>query len=560
MKQTTVLRSPFVKRCIFALLLISTCTHAGNIAWLDEKQNLHTKSFDKTEFYTDFRDGKIPLGSLWKLFTYLYLVDTEAHEDPYVCSGEPQLQKEEQYCCAEGSSINRDSALSHSCGLYFDPKRLKIDPEMWKNYWGSKNQLTSIRDLESLKPETKIDLKELLSVLQSTSRKGRLQARKAMLETSLSGYGRYATDDLGTGVRYKTYSWHKEDNSAFGGAAGWSAGGNPFWFGGAGNSQLALKTDAKVLGKALHDIDEKYSNLSEEVCVDVDFFAQYPLKSIRTKEGRLVDSGMLVGEYSIEFFNGNSLKIATKEPLSIDKTAEGLRLKGKFGLNQYIARVINREADTTYPSAAYALGIAARTYLFQNGHFEKGCWHITDSTRTQRVSPNTPSVESLRASRFSDDLVLKGPPIYYHADDAGLNRLSWAEAQEQAKKGWSYQQILSHAYPESEIQTIDQRSACTRLFEAEKWLKNAIPKWNRTLSREDGYEPLEVLPNICFLPNGHPYSDQKSLRIYTRGTNTLNDKMTLAHEYIHLAFRFHPNGSDEAYVEHLAQTLIGERP
>ncbi|HEX5330122.1 DUF2300 domain-containing protein [Sulfuricurvum sp.] len=541
-----------------SLLLISSCTYAGEVAWLDEKQNLHTHSFDKTALHSDFKDGKIPLGSLWKLFTYLYLVDTEAREEPYVCSGDLHVQKEEQYCCTEGSSIDRDRALSRSCGLYFDPKRLNIDPKMWESYWENKKQLTSIRDLESLKPETKIDLKELLSVLQSASHQGRLQARKAMLETSLSGYGRYATDDLGSGVRYKTYSWHKEDNSAFGGAAGWSAGGNPFWFGGAGNSQLALKTDAKELGKVLTAIDKTHSPLLEEECVDVDFFAQYPLKSIRTKEGTSVDSGMLVGGFSLEFFNGNRIAINTKEPLGIDKTDEGLRLKGRFGLNHYVARVIDREADTTYPSAAYALGVAARTYLFQNGHFEKGCWHITDSTRTQRVSPNSPSAEALQASRFTDELVLKGPPIYYHADDAGLNRLSWEEAQEQAQRGWSYQQILSHAYPESEIQTIDQRSACTRLFESEKWLKNSIVKWNRTLSREDGYEPLEVLPNICFLPNGHPYSDQKSLRIYTRGGNTLNDKMTLAHEYIHLAFRFHPNGSDEAYVEHLAQTLIGE--
>lgn len=560
MKQITVLRSLFVKGCISALFFISPYAHAGHIAWLDEKQNLHTQNFDKTDFYSDFKDGKIPLGSLWKLFTYLYLVDTEAHEEPYVCTGEPQLQKEEQYCCSEGSSIDRDSALSHSCGLYFDPKRLKIDPETWKSYWENKNQLTSIRDLELLKPQTKLDIRELLSVLQSASYQGRLHARKAMLETSLSGYGRFATDDLGTGVRYKTYSWHKDDNSSFGGAAGWSAGGNPFWFGGAGNSQLALKTEAKSLGKALNSIDEKHSSFSDEVCVDVDFFAQYPLKSIRTKTGKSVDGGVLVGDYVLEFFNGNSLKINTKEPLNIEKTEEGLRLKGKFDLNHYIARVIEREADTTYPSAAYALGIAARTYLFQNGHFEKGCWHITDSTRTQRVSPNTPTIGSLQASRFTDDLVLKGPPIYYHADDAGINRLSWEAAQQQAHRGWTYQQILSHAYPESEIQTIDQRSECTRLFEAEKWLKNAILKWNRTLSREDGYEPLETLPNICLLPNGHPYSDQKSLRIYTRGVNTLNDKITLAHEYIHLAFRFHPNGANEEYVEHLAQILTGEHP
>jgi uncharacterized protein YfaQ (DUF2300 family) len=32
-------------------------------------------------------------------------------------------------------------------------------------------------------------------------------------------------------------------------------------------------------------------------------------------------------------------------------------------------------------------------------------------------------------------------------------------------------------------------------------------------------------------------------------------RVTLIHEYLHLAFRDHPRGQDEAYIEHLAQRL-----
>ncbi|HEX8956331.1 MAG TPA: DUF2300 domain-containing protein, partial [Burkholderiaceae bacterium] len=58
------------------------------------------------------------------------------------------------------------------------------------------------------------------------------------------------------------------------------------------------------------------------------------------------------------------------------------------------------------------------------------------------------------------------------------------------------------------------------------------------------------------LEQGHPYSDQRRLRIYARGWRSLDERITLAHEYVHLVLRFHPHGSDEDYVERLARQLI----
>ena len=55
-----------------------------------------------------------PLGSLWKVFVYAWLVDTGAQEPAYECRGQ---SKEEVYCCTAGGKVERDQALVKSCGL-----------------------------------------------------------------------------------------------------------------------------------------------------------------------------------------------------------------------------------------------------------------------------------------------------------------------------------------------------------------------------------------------------------------------------------------------------------
>jgi uncharacterized protein YfaQ (DUF2300 family) len=37
---------------------------------------------------------------------------------------------------------------------------------------------------------------------------------------------------------------------------------------------------------------------------------------------------------------------------------------------------------------------------------------------------------------------------------------------------------------------------------------------------------------------------------------TREDRITLAHEYLHIGLRHHPSGQDEAFVEQLARRLI----
>jgi uncharacterized protein YfaQ (DUF2300 family) len=171
------------------------------------------------------------------------------------------------------------------------------------------------------------------------------------------------------------------------------------------------------------------------------------------------------------------------------------------------------------------------------------------------VSANPPSAAALAAAWFTDEIILNGVPVQYHRDKPGTNRLAWHDAIAQAGQGWDFDRILAAAYPKAAIATLSGREDCKRLPDAESWLAKAAGSWERRLRREPGFEPLEVPPRICALSEGHPYSDQQRLRIYVRGWHSLDEHITLAHEYLHLVFRFHPNGANEDYIEQLARRL-----
>ena len=511
---------------------------------------------------------RVPLGSLWKLFVFAYLSENRAQEPAYVCSANRATQTgEEQYCCAPGESVARAQALARSCAPYFLPARLGIAKKDWQAHWQLRIGAPWLLELDHLKPETEVPVEELLKALAMIASQARAEARSALLEAGIEGYGREAWPVLGSGMRYKTYSWHRADGSAFGGAAGWLADGTPFWFGARGSSRSALASWAPQLAAALPAFSirrwrETGVDANGTACVDVDFFARYPLRAVwhagdSAQEKVKAKPGELKGRFRLEFANGNWLAIASHGELSLAE-GEGAApaITGRFAINDYVARVIEREGSTTQPQAARALAIAARSYLVQNAHFEAGCWHIEDSSRTQRVSANAPGAAALAAAWFSDDIVLKGVAVRYHGDAPGSNRLAWRDAVARAGEGWDFERILAAAYPQAAIATLSGREECARLEAAENWLARAIAGWDARLLREPGFEALGAPPKVCALADGHPYSDQKRLRIYARGWRNLDERVTLAHEYLHLAFRFHPNGADENYIERLARRLI----
>lgn len=502
---------------------------------------------------------RVPLGSLWKLFAFSYLIETHAEERAYTCTQKRQASEEEKYCCEPGESIVRNQALARSCAPYFSPARLGILSGQWQAHWRAHDVPAWLLDLGRMQPQTEVTVGELLTVLAAIPPEVRAQARAALLDTGIKGYGREAWTALGTGVRYKTYSWHLADGSAFGGAAGWLADGTPFWFGARGSSRTALTAWAPQLAATLPAPRWRDAgNPSDASCVDVDFFTRYPLRAVwQADRKEQVKAGSLRGRYRLEFENGNWLTITARGDLSLARDENGApAVKGRFALNDYVARVIDREGSAQQAQAARALAIAARTYLVQNGRFEAGCWRIADSTQTQRVSASPPSDAALAAAWFTDEIILGGAPVQYHQDKPGRNRLAWNEALAHAGQGWDFERILSAAYPQATIATMSGREDCKRLPDAESWLASAAGSWKTRLRREPGFEPLDLPPKICAVSEGHPYSDQQRLRIYVRGWRSLDERVTLAHEYLHLVFRFHPNGANEDYIEHLARRLI----
>lgn len=550
----------------------------ASVAWLREGK-VEVRALEQSDTAgggrtgaTPGADSKVPLGSLWKLFVFAYLAETRAQEPAYVCAATPAHASgprpgpnDDLYCCEPGARVERDLALARSCAPYFSAARLGLDQPQgraqWQAHWRAHGGAAAwILDIQRLQAQTEVPLGELLGALAHMPPLARAQARGALLRTGVEGYGREAWTRLGTGIRYKTYSWHDPAGVALGGAAGWLADGTPFWFGARGSSRSALTAWATRLAATLPAprLRHAESGGDDASCVDIDFFSRYPLRAVfQDNASQAAASGSLKGPYRLQFANGKQLDINAQGNMRLLRQDGAAPLiSGRFGINDYVARVIDREGSAASVQAARALAIAARSYLVQNAHFEGGCRRIADASHTQRVSPNPPSDGALAAAWFTDQMILQGVAVQYHQELAGKNRLAWRDAVARAAQDWDFARILAASYPQAHFGTLDWHSECTRLDAAETWLASASAKWQARLRAEPGFEALEQTPKICALADGNPYSDQRRLRIYVRGWRNLNERVTLAHEYLHLALRFHPNGNDEGYVERLARRLI----
>ena len=501
-----------------------------------------------------------PLGSLWKLFIYAYLAGKGLDAPEYVCRGSDL--REEAFCCSGGESVGADDALALSCGLFFEPSRLKIADDEWQAYWHPLTPASAqwLGELSRLRPDTQVSVASLLDALEAIPLRSRLKAGHALMRMLFNGRADGTVPHLGGRLRVKTWTWGHSTGKgvAAAGFAGWLPDGTVLWARSEGPSTQILQQWAPVLSAWIDTLPAKRE---ENECVVVHFFASYPLRQlIDLRTGRPALPGVLDGTYRAEFRNGNYLKIASHGELNLAETENGLRVTGRLGLNDYIARVLEREAATGPMEAAKALAIAVRTYLIQNATYRLGCYEIDDSSRTQRVSPNPPGDAALRIASWTDGLVIKGVPVHYHLDQPGPNRLAWTQTAALAQERRTFDQILAVAYPGGGLGSMsaDMESDCHRMPEAEAWLLGRSNSWKRALAGEPGFEapPLDLA--ICQLKYGNPYSDFDRKRIYARELKTANDRIAIAHEYVHLGFRRHPRGGDEAFVEKTARRLIGE--
>jgi len=487
-----------------------------------------------------------PLGSLWKLFVYAWLVDTGAREPAYECRGQ---SKDEIYCCSAGGKIERDQALVKSCGLYFEPARLGISAADWRTYWQARRAPSWLLDLPSVQPAQRVSVVELLKVMASLPAQD--QARRVLLDVVLNAADGNVVGELGGRLRVKTWSWlgDQDPQSRQGGFAGWTADGSPIWAGGRGTSQMVLRH----YGQALATVLPAAWPAEPGRCVEVGLFSRYPVSRVLTGE-RVVTSGPLQGDYRVEFANGNALDIHSDGELFLlyDK------LVARLDREEYVARVLEREAKPEPAEAAKALAVAIRTYLLQNATRNGDCLSIDDSSNRQRVAPRPASAESRSIAAWTADLVLAGSTVTYHSDQPGPDKLAWQQAVEQANAGQRYDAILLHAYPRASLSRWDNPVAsCEALPAAQDWLQKQRRGWRPKLESETGYSEVSTFA-VCKLAFGRPFVDRERQRIYVRGVLTLQDRLDLTHEYLHLAFEAHPNGQDETYIEGLARHLLLE--
>lgn len=491
-----------------------------------------------------------PLGSVWKLFVYAWLVDTGAREPAYECRGQ---SKEEVYCCTAGGKIERDQALVKSCGLYFEPARLGIDVSGWRAYWQARQAPEWLLDLPSLQPATRVSVVELLRMLALMPAQD--QARRVLLDVLLNAADGNVVGELGSRLRVKTWSWLGDRDAASrqGGFAGWTADGTPIWAGGRGTSQRVLRDYAQALSVVL----PTSWPVEAGKCVEVDLFSRYPLQRVMSDD-RVMSSGLLRGDYRVEFVNGNQLDIHSDGDLFLLNDSPSPKLVARLDREEYVARVLQREASAEPVEAAKALAVAIRTYLQQNATRRGDCLSIDDSSQHQRVAPRPATAQVRSIAAWTSDLVLTGSTVTYHSNQPGLDRLSWQLAVDQANAGQRYDAILLHAYPRASLSRWDNPVAsCEALPAAQDWLQKQRRGWRPRLESEAGYNEVSTFA-VCRLAFGRPFVDRERQRIYARGVLSLQDRLDLTHEYLHLAFEAHPNGQDETYIEGLARHLLLE--
>ncbi|WP_158881178.1 DUF2300 domain-containing protein [Rhodanobacter sp. L36] len=510
-------------------------------------------------------DLDTPLGSVWKLFVYSYLVDRRMHSDDYHCGDDhsslttverKRIGDEEIYCCHAGGRIDRERALVQSCGLYFEPQRLQLDTTVWRDYWRKRHAPLWLQSLAQIKSTTRVSVADLLAALRSVPEDARTEAEHTLISVITLGRGEGTLADYGSLLRAKT--WTMPDplrrGASLGGAAGWLADGTPIWMSGPGSSNRVLAAAASHL----HPLLQTVPVADSDACVVVDYFDRYPIHHVLPAQGHQpVRDGALNGRFRVEFVNGHWIDIESHGEMQLRGAAGDPHLSARLGLNDYIARVVEREGDASESAAAEALAVAARSYLVQQASLDRGCWHIADASRTQRVAAHPPSAAARQVAAWTDTLILTDVSVQYHGTLPGKDRMAWRDAVQLSKQGLSFDAILARSWPGATLTSLMSPLGgdCQPIALAQSWLQHQTPQWQQRLRDEPGYE-TPAIPAVCQLREGRPYADARRNRLYVSGLSSEEDRIALAHEYLHLAFAHHPRGEDEVFIEQQARRLL----
>ncbi|MES2943656.1 MAG: DUF2300 domain-containing protein [Pseudomonadota bacterium] len=531
----------------------------------------------------------IALGSLWKLVAYRALLAQRLPDRPLQCTGASrEVAREEVYCCNPGQSVSRDEALARSCGLYFsaphiDSARVLQEAARQARSPGQPGEthawpasLLSAMDSRTLGPETRVPLNEWLQWLAHWPPALRQQAQDALLLYWLQGAGQDQIGSIGSRLRAKTFTLEQKDGTRFGGASGWTQSGQAFWLGGRGSSTAVLK---QVALAAADVMDAERQARADDGCMEVEYFARYPIRRIVPEPV----AGHMDGPSRVFFANGNQIELPPNAGLRAQRLADGVAELGKFSspsahniaspqgawqlsarltLDEYVARVIDREGAAEPAQAARALAVAARSYALARADRAGGCWRIADSTATQRVSPRPASAAARAAAWSTAGFVLQAPngdtPGQYHLSRSGPGVMSWQSVLAGARSGLPFNTLLAHAYPQAMLVTAQAhlRAGCVQLPQVQTWLQGQIAQWQRQLLTQAGYRQPAAI-RVCQLQQGRPHAAEASQSIYVQGIASTQQRVAAVHEYLHLAFARHPRGQDEAFIESLARQLLG---
>jgi uncharacterized protein YfaQ (DUF2300 family) len=572
--------------CVALLAGFSTCAGAANtqapepaagelqLAWQSRNGQIHTVVLDARgqplarPVAPILADHSVPLGSLWKLVAYARLADdtSTARESDYVCRGR---LKDEVYCCNSGERIDRGTALWRSCGLYFEPSRVRWSQRpLGLTLDALPQPLHGLRVAEQLHSRHTVPLADWLNWLAQWPQETQQSARDDLLPYWLQGPGRSQLASVGSRMRVKTFTLERQGSSQerWAGASGWLSDGRPIWMAARGTSMQVLPDWAPL---ALRHLDLNDGRLTvathpQAPCVDVHYLQRYPIDQILDARGQVVPTNsqagaLLRGGYRLQLRNGNQVDIASDQDLRWQQGVDGApQLYARLTLDEYVARVIDREGSAQPKAAARALALAARTYVLNLGMPQGGCLQIDDSSHRQRVAPRPATLASRQISEDVADLVLMGGIGQYHHDQASPGVMAWTHAVSQAQSGWGFDAILRQAYPRASLASLTGRQGrqCEPLPLAQAWLDRQVPRWRSNLQGLAGYTPPGQ-SQVCRLLLGMPHAQQASRRIYVRGVQSMDERLTLAHEYLHLAFAGHPRGHQEAFVEGMARKLLG---
>lgn len=496
-----------------------------------------------------------PLASVWKLFVYAYAVSQDTQPTDYACQG--QLN-DEVYCCHAGESVGMDNALAQSCGLFFQPTRLGISASQWRQFWQAQPHSPAwLTDLPQMQPQTVVKVADLLTALKAIPPLAAQRAQAALLNVTVEGRGAGTIRYFGSGLRVKTWTWPQPQHpeQKMGGFAGWLADGSVVWVAATGASNQILQDWAAMIAPRLQ---RPQTQSLGQACVQVALFSRYPITRIEDEHQQNPNEGWLDGRYRVFFAQGTQLDIVSQHDMYLTKLADGYRLQGQWELDDYVARVVEREGSVQPLAAARALAIVARTYLLQNAQHANGCYQIADSSDFQRVLAKPPSAAAKAIALWTEGLIIRGQAVRYHSDRSAPHVLSWQQAVSSAQAGQDMVDILSQSYGAVHIASMysgDDRS-CLPIANAQIWLKQQQAVWLSRLQQEDGFE-LPPEPEICQLMSGRPQVDIARHRIFIPALHQQEDRLSLTHEWLHLAFAWHPRGRDEWYIEQLARQLNG---